>query len=33
VELGQGSTFGEVEIEWIENQEEFDYGKVDSYEG
>jgi chromatin segregation and condensation protein Rec8/ScpA/Scc1 (kleisin family) len=33
VDLGQGTTFGEVEIEWIENQEAFDFGKVDSYEG
>jgi len=33
VELGQGSTFGEVEIEWLNDASDFEIGRVDSYEG
>jgi len=33
VQLGQGSTFGEVEIEWLDGVGDFEIGGVDSYEG
>jgi segregation and condensation protein A len=33
INLGQGATFGEVEIEWIDVRVGLDIGKVDSYEG
>ncbi len=33
VELGQGATFGEVEIEWLDASSGLEIGKVDSYEG
>ena len=33
VELGQGRTFGDVQIEWIEDSSAFDIGRVDVYEG
>jgi segregation and condensation protein A len=33
IELGQGSTFGDVQIEWLEEGTDFDIGRVDSYEG
>jgi len=33
VELGQGSTFGDVQIEWLDEGSDFDIGRVDSYEG
>jgi segregation and condensation protein A len=33
IELGQGSTFGDVQIEWLDERSEFDIGRVDSYEG
>ena len=33
IELGQGSTFGDVQIEWIDEGTDFDIGRVDSYEG
>jgi segregation and condensation protein A len=33
VELGQGSTFGEVQIHWVADAPGLDIGKVDSYEG
>jgi segregation and condensation protein A len=33
IELGQGRTFGDVQIEWIEGGSEFDIGRVDTYEG
>jgi segregation and condensation protein A len=33
VELGQGSTFGDVRIAWIDEGSEVDIGKVDVYEG
>ena len=31
--LGQGSTFGDVQIEWIDSDSGLDIGGVDSYEG
>ena len=31
--LGQGATFGEVQIEWIDSNSRLDIGGVDSYEG
>jgi chromatin segregation and condensation protein Rec8/ScpA/Scc1 (kleisin family) len=33
IELGQGSTFGDVQIEWLDEGSDFDIGRVDSYEG
>jgi segregation and condensation protein A len=33
VELGQGTTFGDVQIEWLNEATDFDIGRVDSYEG
>lgn len=33
VELGQGATFGEVEVEWIGDANDFDLGAIDTYEG
>ncbi len=33
VELGQGSTFGDVQIVWIEEGSDLDLGRVDVYEG
>jgi segregation and condensation protein A len=33
VELGQGSTFGDVRIAWIDEGSEVDIGRVDTYEG
>lgn len=33
IDLGQGATFGDVEIEWIDSDANFELGKVDSYEG
>jgi len=33
VDLGQGATFGDVQIEWIDSSLGLDFGGVDSYEG
>ncbi len=33
VTLGQGATFGEVQIEWLDSSSRLDFGGVDSYEG
>jgi len=33
VELGQGSTFGDVQISWIDEAADLDIGRVDVYEG
>jgi len=33
VTLGQGATFGEVQIEWLDSNARLDIGGVDSYEG
>jgi segregation and condensation protein A len=33
VELGQGSTFGDVRIVWIDEGSDVDIGRVDVYEG
>ncbi len=33
LELGQGTTFGEVRIKWLDTDERIDIGGVDSYEG
>jgi chromatin segregation and condensation protein Rec8/ScpA/Scc1 (kleisin family) len=33
VELGQGDTFGDVQIQWIDSPFGLDIGGVDSYEG
>jgi segregation and condensation protein A len=33
IELGQGTTFGDVQIEWLNEGTDFDIGRVDSYEG
>ena len=33
VELGQGATFGEVEVEWLDVAIGLEIGRVDSYEG
>lgn len=33
VTLGQGATFGEVEIEWLDTTVGLDIGRVDTYEG
>ena len=33
VDLGQGATFGEVQIEWLGDTWSVDLGRVDSYEG
>lgn len=33
IELGQGATFGAVEIEWIEANSRLDVGRIDAYEG
>ncbi|NNN03653.1 MAG: segregation/condensation protein A [Acidimicrobiaceae bacterium] len=33
VELGQGETFGDVEVTWVEQGEGLDLGRVDVYEG
>jgi segregation and condensation protein A len=33
IDLGQGSTFGDVQIEWLDEGSDLDIGRVDSYEG
>jgi segregation and condensation protein A len=33
INLGQGATFGDVQIEWIDDATSLDFGGVDSYEG
>ena len=33
VSLGQGATFGEVEIEWVDTPSGLEIGRIDSYEG
>jgi chromatin segregation and condensation protein Rec8/ScpA/Scc1 (kleisin family) len=33
IELGQGGTFGTVEIEWIDVNSRLDLERIDSYEG
>ena len=33
VNLGQGGTFGEVRIEWLNDESGMELGKVDTYEG
>jgi len=33
VDLGQGATFGEVEIEWVDTPSGLEIGRIDSYEG
>ncbi|HWD96648.1 MAG TPA: ScpA family protein [Acidimicrobiales bacterium] len=33
IELGQGATFGDVQIQWIDTDSRLDIGGVDSYEG
>jgi segregation and condensation protein A len=33
VELGQGTTFGDVVVEWRDDASWFEFGQVDSYEG
>ena len=33
IELGQGATFGEVEIEWLDVSSGIEIGRVDTYEG
>ena len=33
VDLGQGSTFGDVRIKWIEEASDLDIGRIDVYEG
>jgi len=33
IELGQGETFGEVEIEWVGDDSRLEIGMVDTYEG
>jgi len=33
VELGQGDTFGDVNIAWIEDAQGIDIGRIDTYEG
>jgi len=33
VDLGQGATFGEVEIEWVDTTLGLEIGRIDSYEG
>jgi segregation and condensation protein A len=33
IELGQGATFGEVQIEWIESTAGLEIGRIDIYEG
>lgn len=33
VDLGQGATFGDVQIEWLDETSALDLGRVDSYEG
>jgi len=33
LELGQGATFGDVDITWITDANGLDLGRVDSYEG
>ncbi len=33
VDLGQGATFGDVQIEWLDITSSLDLGRVDSYEG
>jgi chromatin segregation and condensation protein Rec8/ScpA/Scc1 (kleisin family) len=33
VALGQGATFGEVQIEWLDSNASVDFGGVDRYEG
>ncbi len=33
VSLGQGATFGEVEIEWVDTTSGLEIGRIDSYEG
>jgi len=33
IDLGQGSTFGDVQIEWLDETSLLDLGRVDSYEG
>lgn len=33
IALGQGAMFGDVEIEWLDEQSNVDLGRIDSYEG
>ena len=33
IDLGQGATFGDVQIEWLDEASPLDLGRVDSYEG
>ncbi len=33
LDLGQGTTFGEVEIEWIDNDDSLNLERIDTYEG
>jgi segregation and condensation protein A len=33
IDLGQGTTFGEVEIEWLDSTSGLEIGRIDSYEG
>jgi chromatin segregation and condensation protein Rec8/ScpA/Scc1 (kleisin family) len=33
VALGQGATFGELDVEWIDGEGALEFGLVDSYEG
>jgi len=33
IDLGQGATFGDVQIEWLDAESSLDLGRVDSYEG
>jgi hypothetical protein len=33
IDLGQGETFGEVEIEWVGDDSRLEIGMVDTYEG
>lgn len=33
IDLGQGATFGDVQIEWLDAEQVLEIGRVDSYEG
>jgi len=33
IELGQGATFGDVDISWIDDSTGVDLGRIDTYEG
>ena len=33
VDLGQGATFGEVQIQWLDSTSSLEMGRIDSYEG